>query len=224
MAPITTKTVIIARQQTNGYGRSDHTWESSNSLGLWMSAMLKVNVPMIALSQSTLVLAVAIQHAVKESVGINLQIKWPNDLFSGDRKCAGLLVEVAPATNDADMPTLILGIGLNINQSAEDFSSALNGKAASLSMLLGRSIDKTQLLQQILCSIDAFFAQWQSTGFASIRDLWLAHSYTIGRKVRFQPEDRYGIAIGMSATGALEVQTENGAIATVDCGEIFFES
>ena len=227
--PISSKTVIVAHEQSNGYGRSDHGWESGNDLGLWVSAIINVNVGIEELAQSTLVLAVSVQNAVKQATGVDLQIKWPNDLLGDEKKCAGLLVEMAPTASDmgryTTSHTLVLGVGLNVNQTAGDFSPALNGKATSLSMLGCGEVSQSDLLHCMLESIDVFFLQWQQTGFAGIRKLWLEHAHTLGKTVSFQSDDGYqsGLAIGMSEAGALQVRLADGSVVEVDSGEIFLK-
>lgn len=231
---IPNKLVIMADSQTNGYGRSQKNWESSSDKGLWMSAVIPVSVNIETLPQSTLVLAVAVQKAIHDVLGLNLKIKWPNDLLSQNgKKCAGLLVENVLLDN-IDNPVctlqsqymLILGIGLNVTQDSGDFSIDIKNIATSLYLLSGVKTDKNQLIKNILINIEHFFSAWQHDGFANIRQQWLKHSFSIGQDIHFTINNQYreGQIVDLTESGALLVSLTDGSTITVDSGEIVFKS
>lgn len=219
------KMAIMSEVQTEGYGRNQKNWDSVNNKGLWLSAIFPVNMDMAVLSQSTLVLAVAVRNAVQRVTSIGLKIKWPNDLLFNGKKCAGLLVEFIPPISGTTNKEykLVLGIGLNVAQQAEDFSDTVATIATSLNLLTGKVFDKQQLLVTILEEIEKSFGEWQDNGFAGIRSQWLDHSCTIGRKVMLPDRNVEGRVIGLAMSGGLEVVTEDGAVLEVNSGEVLFK-
>ncbi|GHV55550.1 biotin--[acetyl-CoA-carboxylase] ligase [Deltaproteobacteria bacterium] len=220
------KTVILADCQTAGQGRHARTWESASGKGLWVSLLVPVSVPFSCLPQSTLVLAVAVREAIAAATGIDLQIKWPNDLLARGRKCCGLLVESAamPSPPEGSALSLILGIGINLTQTEEDFPPFLREKAASLFWVSGREHGREQILREVLRHVEQWFGLWAAQGFAPARAAWLAHNCTVGRRLILP--DGYGYTCGFAADlapdGALVARADDGVLLPIASGEIRF--
>ena len=223
------KTIILADSQSAGKGRGpERVWESSGPQGLWASGILAVPLPAEQLAQSTLVLAVAVREAVERCTGVRLACKWPNDLMSGGRKCCGMLVETGMAHGGAPHGSvpLVLGIGLNINQTAEQFPPALRGIATSLRLLSGVEHCRMRLLAELAAGIASCFTLWAAQGFAPLREAWLAGNCTIGRNL-ILPQGygcTQGTAHDLAPDGALLVRTATGRTLRVDSGEVLFHA
>jgi len=222
------KLLVLAESQTNGQCRHDRLWDSPANAGIWVSFILPVSVPFEALPQSTLVLAVAVQEGIANATGIPLAIKWPNDLLGNGKKCCGLLVETAseiPAQTPVSLVPLVLGVGINCNQTLETFPPALQKIAASLSMLAsGRIFSREPILCAVASSIDRWFGIWQTRGFAPVREAWVAHNGTLGNPLILpkgygQP---HGVAHDLDDSGALLVLLETGECVQIESGEIIF--
>ncbi|MBM3848030.1 MAG: biotin--[acetyl-CoA-carboxylase] ligase, partial [Verrucomicrobia bacterium] len=112
--------VVFAERQTKGRGRLSRRWESQAGLGLWFSILLRPALPPQAATRITITSAVSIARALRQSTGLDTRIKWPNDIQIGGRKVAGILTEMTAETDR--IRSLIIGIGLNVNQRPGDFS------------------------------------------------------------------------------------------------------
>ena len=230
-AGLTEKTAILANCQTAGHGRGQRIWESSVDKGMWVSLVLPITVPFETLTQSTLVLAMAVRETVERVSSVGLQAKWPNDLLYGSRKCCGLLVEAhiaepAPRASDVAYVSLILGIGLNINHLEGDFPVTLRETATSLRLVAGREYSREHILRDMLCSVDHWFSLWTEQGFTPIRDAWLAANCTMGKRLVL-PDGfgcTHGIAHDLAPDGALIVLADDGAFLRIDAGEIVFHN
>ena len=138
--------VIFAERQTAGRGRLGRRWESSAGRGLWFSLLLRPGFPLRQWARLTTWAAVAAARGIEEAASCRVAIKWPNDLYVGGRKVAGILTETRA---DADGNQFaVAGIGVNINQESADFPEALRDKAGSLRMALGRALAARRWLRQ----------------------------------------------------------------------------
>jgi BirA family biotin operon repressor/biotin-[acetyl-CoA-carboxylase] ligase len=132
--------VVFAEQQTAGRGQRGNRWASASHLGLWFSVLLR---PRLSLAQSTRLTnwaAQAVRATIRKETGLEPRIKPPNDIYLDARKVAGVLVETK-AGRGAQFAA-IAGIGVNLNQAADDFPAELRERAGSLAMLLGRKIQR----------------------------------------------------------------------------------
>src|SRR3954471_3725782 len=140
--------VVFAERQTKGRGQYGRRWESPPYLGLWFSILLR---PALSLRESpklTLQLAHDIAATIEEETGAAPAIKPPNDIYIGDRKVAGVLVEGRTASDGRYIA--VAGIGINVNQTLEDFPEELRETAASLAMVTGNELSRTKLAIALL--------------------------------------------------------------------------
>ncbi|MFN2623612.1 MAG: biotin--[acetyl-CoA-carboxylase] ligase [Chthoniobacterales bacterium] len=140
--------VAFAERQTKGRGQYGRRWESAPYLGLWFSVLLR---PAISLRESpklTLSLAEAVAGTIAQETGCTPTIKSPNDIYISGRKVAGVLVEGRTA-NDGSY-VAVAGIGINVNQSLEDFSEGLRATAGSLALAAGKKISREKLAIALL--------------------------------------------------------------------------
>jgi BirA family biotin operon repressor/biotin-[acetyl-CoA-carboxylase] ligase len=138
-------TVVVAEEQTAGEGRQGRRWHSEKGAGLYVSIVLRPVLPAESLLTLALALGLAAREAILEATGISCELKWPNDLLAGGRKCAGILAQRTPEA-------VIAGIGINVNQ--ESFPAELGGRATSLRMQSGRVESREDLLVNLLLSAD----------------------------------------------------------------------
>lgn len=213
-------TVVLAEGQTQGRGRLARKWDSVSGKGIWMSVILRPGIPPQKAPQFTLVTAVAVVRAIEETTGLQPEIKWPNDILINGRKCTGILTEL-----QADMDSvqaLIIGIGLNVNQKAEDFAEEVQTVATSLSLEKGATVNRAELVRAILKHLEAYTELYIKAGFTPLKILWEGYSNTIGKHIRATSAKEVveGLAIGITDEGILQLKTADGQIRSVYSADI----
>ena len=144
--------VVFAESQIGGRGQRGNRWESAAHLGLWFSVLLR---PKIGPADSARIVTWAAQNiaaTIEEEIGIDTQIKLPNDIYFGAKKIAGVLVEMRVEKDGGY--AAIVGIGVNVNQTERDFPEHLRQRAGSLAMAAGRQIDRQRLALTLLRKLD----------------------------------------------------------------------
>jgi BirA family biotin operon repressor/biotin-[acetyl-CoA-carboxylase] ligase len=213
-------TVVVADAQTAGRGRMGRRWVSPAGKNLYVSLLLRPPVPTIDAPRLALVAGVALADAV-EAVGVPASLKWPNDLYCGGRKAAGILAEMA---SDPDgVRHVVIGVGLNVNMEETDFPLNLRDTATSLRIRAGRTFRRVDVLARLLDAFGARYAEFIGGGFASLHDGWDRRDFLRGRRVllRRQGGEGWGTADGLDTVGALRFLPDGGpAIESVHSGEI----
>jgi BirA family biotin operon repressor/biotin-[acetyl-CoA-carboxylase] ligase len=214
-------TVVIAERQTMGKGRMGRTWSAEPGLGLWVSLILRPRVGAAQLAVITILAAVAMCRAVKDVAGIQLQVKWPNDLLYNGRKLVGILAELNGEVDRVNY--LILGIGLNVNHSAADFPPELVDKATSLRMIREGPQDRKLILQGFLREFETEYLRLGSGQLTELIDYARKNSATLGRQVTInQGFGRMvaGKAVDLDWDGSLWLEDQAGQRIKVYSGEI----
>lgn len=148
--------VVFAEQQTAGRGQYGRRWESAPRAGLWLSLLLR---PQIAVSDSarlTHLLAHVIAATIEETQAVAASVKPPNDVYIGDAKVAGVLVEMR--VEGSGRYYAIAGMGINVNQTTGDFPAQLRTVATSLALATDRIIDRTALAIRLLEKLEHAYA------------------------------------------------------------------
>lgn len=212
-------TSVVADQQTAGRGRRDRLWHSSPGDGLYLSILLRppsssTNIPLLSLMAAV---AVAETMISREIPGVD--IKWPNDVLLNERKVCGILAEGASAGSDEIR--IILGIGVNINHSS--FPSELRETATSLFIETERRADIGEVRDQLLERIGYWYGVWRRDEFTKITGRWQElSSYAKDQKVAvtLDRQQLLGVTDGLTAAGALRLQTTEGELKTIIAGEV----
>jgi BirA family transcriptional regulator, biotin operon repressor / biotin---[acetyl-CoA-carboxylase] ligase len=144
--------VVFAEHQTAGRGQRGNRWESAAGKGLWFSILLRPRIDLASSPRLTSWAAEAISYAIHNEFSLSPTIKLPNDVQIDGRKVAGVLVEMRAQKNAPHLA--IAGIGLNVNQSREDFPKELQNSAISLSMALGKQVDRRKFAIALLRKLD----------------------------------------------------------------------
>ena len=149
--------VVFAERQTVGRGQRSNLWESATGKGIWFSILLR---PKIDIGESPRLAewaARVVAETISQEFSVAATIKLPNDVYVTGKKIAGVLVEMRAQTNAPHIA--IIGIGVNVNHSAEDFSEELRERAISLAIALGRKIDRHQFAIALLRNLDRTYAE-----------------------------------------------------------------
>lgn len=196
-------TVVCADAQSSGRGRFGRRWESPPGLNLYLSMLLRPPIEPHLAPQLTLVTAIALAKAVESAAGIPTGLKWPNDLYLGGRKAAGILAEMS-ADQDR-LRHVVIGAGLNVNADSVDFPEELRDKATSLRISAGRSFRRVEVLALFLDAFADCFDQFLSGGFEALHHEWSSRSFLDGKRVvlRHRDEDVEGTVMGVDENGAL---------------------
>jgi BirA family biotin operon repressor/biotin-[acetyl-CoA-carboxylase] ligase len=144
--------VVFAERQTASRGQYGRRWESAPSQGLWFSVLLRPRITLNESSQLTSVLAGATAATIIEGTGCAASIKTPNDIYAAGRKIAGVLVEGRIASDGRYVA--VAGVGVNVNQTLEDFPPELRSTAGSLRMAIGRKIPRDHLAVALLRKLE----------------------------------------------------------------------
>lgn len=205
-------TLVIAEQQTQGRGRMGRSWLSPAGKGVWMSLLLRPEIPLPLAPQLTLLAAVALSRGIVRVVSLPIGIKWPNDLLVNGKKISGILLE--SAAEDDRLKYVIIGLGISVNLDAEDYPEDLRQKAASLKMLSGEPINRSDLIASVLEQFEQLYGLYREQGFDPIRSLWEAHSVTLRQTLVLQ-DSLVGVPESLDEMGGLRVRLSDGSIRTI---------
>ncbi|WP_188631482.1 biotin--[acetyl-CoA-carboxylase] ligase [Lentibacillus kapialis] len=213
-------TIVIADEQTEGKGRMTHQWHSTKNKGIWMSMILRPSIPPAAAPQLTLLTATVLADVIATYTTAEPKIKWPNDLLIQDKKTAGILTEMQ-AEQDR-IQYIVVGLGINVSQSYNDFPDELSNKATSLKLETGEEQKIVQIIQQILMYFERAYDMFIQDGFTNVKYKWESYGYKIGEAIRIRTngETLDAIFTGIAEDGALLVRNEINELRKIYSGEI----
>lgn len=210
--------VYFADEQLAGRGRGDHAWHSAAGEGLYVSVLLRPEIPAARLPLLPLAAGLAAVAAVNAASNLTVDLRWPNDLLIGPRKVGGILVEAN--TEGSAVVSAVVGIGINVHQ--RSFDPGLSTAATSLDLEAERRIPRQPLLVSLLKSLEQealALADAAAEEMVPAR-VEQASTWVRGQRVEVHgPQACTGVTEGMDAHGFLLVRTENG-IVTVQTGGI----
>ena len=174
--------VVVTDEQRHGRGRQGRAWFSAAGLALPFSVLLFPELRLKQLGLLSLAAGVAVVRALQES-RVTGQLKWPNDIVAGGLKVGGILTETR-LVNEG--PIAVLGIGLNVNELAEDLASEISDTAVSARMLCGSEIERELLLARILGHLENILAN----PIEAVTGQWLEHCAHLDEPVCFVLDGR----------------------------------
>ena len=212
--------VIFAESQSAGRGRMGRRWASPTGRGLWFSVLLRPSLAPSECTQLTATSANALVRAIQSTTGITPEIKWPNDLLIKGKKIAGILTEMSAELEHVS--SVVLGIGIDVNQTASEFPADLRGIATSLKLATGKNISRPDLAEAVLRELDREYAHILAGNFAAVAEEWASHCSTLGKQVSIDMGTRRirGRAEALDENGALLLRTEHGRIERIIGGEV----
>ena len=202
---------VTARHQTAGRGQRGNVWSSRDGENLLLSMLVRPGNSLEVANQFLLSQAVAVSlHAAMKCYGIETRLKWPNDIYVGNRKLAGILVELDYSGDFVEQA--IVGIGLNVNQT--EFPP-MDRVPVSMKMLLGKDIPVEDVLSDVLCIFNRYYSEmrWgcKETISAEYRELLLG----LGERHRFSDADGEFTAVieGVEPAGHLLLRRDDGTLS-----------
>jgi BirA family transcriptional regulator, biotin operon repressor / biotin---[acetyl-CoA-carboxylase] ligase len=214
-------TVVIAEEQYGGRGRRGRHWFSPPGKGLWFSMLLRPSgIPPASAAPITLVAAAVLGQGLRRETGLNIALKWPNDLLLNGKKIGGILTELKGEPDRIEY--LIIGAGLNINQRETDFPPQLRGTAGSLALAAGRVFNRTTLFLPLIAALEDASTVFFEEGFPRFRGLWIELNETLGKEiaVTWPGGTIAGTALDLDETGALLIKDRAAVVHRVNYGEI----
>jgi len=196
-------TVVCAEQQSSGRGRMGRSWYSPRG-GLWFSLILRPRLPLHRLNLISLMLGLGVAEVVERLYGVEAELKWPNDVLAGGKKLCGVLLETE-AEPEA-LRFVVAGVGVNAN-----ITSFPALPAVSLQQLLGRKVDRCELLAELLNRFEELYRMLEAEP-ERLLEMYAGRCSTLGREVRVEMlrESVEGVAKGIADDGSLLIETAEG--------------
>jgi BirA family transcriptional regulator, biotin operon repressor / biotin---[acetyl-CoA-carboxylase] ligase len=215
-------TVVIADAQSEGRGRLDRIWESPPSLNLYLSVVLRPDIPAVSASLIPLAVGVTVAEVVSKYCPGRVRLKWPNDVLVDGRKICGILTEMRTKADRVHF--IIAGIGVNLNMRKLDFPREIRETATSLRIGTECEIDRLDVAIRLFENLERWYRIFLSGGAAAIREKWLEYAEIIGKRIEvvFKSDTQRGIVVGLDENGALLLEGETG-VQQVLAGDVYIE-
>jgi BirA family biotin operon repressor/biotin-[acetyl-CoA-carboxylase] ligase len=205
--------VAVTERQSAGRGRMGRVWEAPRGSSLLMSVLLRPPAGR-KVQELSLVGGLAVAEAVESETGLETTIKWPNDVLVAGAKIAGVLAELRDGA-------VVLGIGVNVNQTAPELPSGGVVPAGSLRGSLGRPVSRATLLATLLERLASRYDVWLEQGLAPLLGSFEARDFLRGRALRI--DGAAAIGGGIDPEGRLVVRMGTGARRVVESGEVVLD-
>lgn len=212
--------VFIAERQLAGRGRGGHSWHSEPNAGIYLSAILRPQMPASDSLWLSLVTGLAVHDAIARTIGIEADLRWPNDIMLGPKKLGGILTEMS--ADSERVKHVVIGVGMNVNHAS--FPAELEALATSLRIETGRDWPRVELAGALLQSLSREYVEFQrgrerGAKDAVIRKFEQRSSYARGARVHVEEDGGYtGTTAGLDPRGFLQVQTESGLRTVISGG------
>ena len=205
-------TIVVAEEQTGGKGRLERNFYSPRGKGIWFSVIMRPKLLPKDAPKCTLMAAVAVVEAMNR-FNLKAGIKWPNDIMFDGRKLVGILTEMTGEIGKISY--IVIGVGINVNISRDEFPEELRDIVASLSEISGGEISRVKFFRAVLEEFDKLYRKIRTADFDEIFTLWKKYNITLGKNVRVISaidglESFSGKAVDLNEEGALVVETEQG--------------
>ncbi len=209
--------VFLAERQTAGKGRRGHIWQSLPGTSVSMSVLLRPGIPADRISMVTLVMGLAAAEGIRRACGLEVGIKWPNDVIASEKKLCGILTEMNTAGG-----FVVTGVGININN--REFPEELAGTATSLLLETGSPVSRERIAAEVLNAFREYYGLFCETGdLTLLLKRYNALLVNRGRQVRVldQAAPFEGTALGIDSRGELLVKrADTGKMEKVYAGEV----
>ena len=203
--------IVLAEEQIQGRGRRGRSWYSPAGANLYLSLGWRFHGPVEKLSGLSLAIGAMLAEAIARDYAVDLALKWPNDLYHGERKLGGVLIELLGQQNGA-IP-VIAGIGVNVNMPAEG-AEAIQRPWTDLATARGAQLDRNRLAAQLISQLASGLMDIAGGEMGNWLARWRQRDFLHGRQVLVEGSPTVaGTAAGVDQHGALLVSTETGQSA-----------
>ncbi|WP_331692671.1 bifunctional biotin--[acetyl-CoA-carboxylase] ligase/biotin operon repressor BirA [Pseudomonas sp. ZY71] len=195
--------LVLAERQVSGRGRRGRKWVSPFAENLYYSLVLRIDGGMRQLEGLSLVVGLAVLQALRNFGVPGAGLKWPNDVLVGNKKIAGILLELVG--DPADVCHVVLGIGVNVNMQVAD---EVDQQWTSIRLESGRSSDRNALVVELSKQLSACIQRHQVDGFSALQSEWEANHLWQDRSVSLIAGSNHvdGVVLGIDSQGALRLK------------------
>lgn len=213
-------TVVVADSQTKGRGRMGRAWISPSGGNIYMSVILTPSMRPKEATLLTIMAGVACCGALRNTTGLPVEIKWPNDLMLSHMKLGGILSEIKSGAGK--IVYAVIGIGINVNTKTEDFPPEVRTVATSIRNEKGKTVPRTFLIAEILNELDCWYRVVSQKGKNTLLDEWRRLTSMIGKPVQVTMGDGIinGLAHDIDEEGMLIVRLPSGALKRISSGDL----
>lgn len=212
-------TLIVSDCQLKGKGRRGRVWTSPKGEAIYMTILLRPQIRPDRASMVTLVMGLSVVQAIRNVLGLETSIKWPNDVVLNRKKLVGTLTEMSAQMDYIEY--MVIGTGINANMT--EFSEELKDKATSLRMEMGRSVNRASLIAESMKCFEKNYEIFEKTqDLSGLIEDYQAVLANLNQPVHvLEPGHEYsGIARGINEKGELLVEREDGTVTAVYSGEV----
>jgi BirA family biotin operon repressor/biotin-[acetyl-CoA-carboxylase] ligase len=204
-------TIVLSAFQSAGVGRLRRAWLAPPGRSLLLSVILRPRIETQLVAHLTLLAGAALAEAIREETGLAAGLKWPNDVLMRGRKVSGILAQGSLRGDAIDY--VILGVGLNVNQTEAELPPDCRGIATSLRIERGGRVSRAAMLRRFISRWNAHLLAFSEGGRPYLREKWTENNLTLGREVSVRGADGElrGTAVDLSERGGLIVRFPDGS-------------
>jgi len=197
--------LVLAEQQSAGRGRRGRKWVSPFAQNVYYSLVLRIEGGLRQLEGLSLVVGLAVMQALRESGVQGAALKWPNDVLVGQKKIAGILLELVG--DPADICHVVLGIGINVNMQKV---AAIDQQWTSVQLETGSPVDRNLLVARLGLQLQRYLERHAASGFAALQEEWEQNHLWQGRVVSLIAGVNQvdGVVLGVDRQGALRLSVD----------------
>ena len=215
--------ICCAEYQSAGRGRRMRNWSAPFGSGVFMSCAWSFDTSPAELASLSLVTGVAAARAIQSVCGLDIELKWPNDLVVNERKLGGILVESTAESHGACH--VIIGIGVNVSVSDDLLSKVSDWRDGAIDLRTansGKVPSRNALVFALACELGKCLSAWERDGNGAYLQEWRSRDYLSDRPVKLINVSTpiIGHARGIADDGALLIEDESGAISSIRAGEV----
>jgi BirA family biotin operon repressor/biotin-[acetyl-CoA-carboxylase] ligase len=211
-------TLVVAEQQTKGRGRLGRDWFSPPGGGIYLTMILRPTLSPREAPKTTLLTAVALAEALLTLTGLEVHIKWPNDILIKRKKLAGILTEISAETDAINY--MIIGLGLNVN--IPSFPDNLAAKTTTILMETGKPFPRVRIVREFLERFERYYEVFNRKGFGPVLTRWKEMTHMIGGRVQVETLGRHyeGVVQDIDADGVLILKDGTGKSHRIFSGDV----
>lgn len=219
-------TIVISDCQLKGRGRLGRSFLSPHGKGIYFSYLIRPTTRIDEISTITAWTAVAISNAIDNVYGVRPDIKWVNDLLINKKKICGILTELSLETESGRIDSIVVGIGVNVNHTPEDFPPELRDIASSISYETKKLASRSRLASEMVLQMDNLVSSWSNP---EGKDLYLeqyrSRCINIGREIacvniHAEGAPRPGKALAINDDFSIKIEFEDGEKKNLSSGEV----
>lgn len=212
--------VVIADSQSKGRGRLGRFWLSPPGVNIYMSIVLKPEIAAKDATLITIMAAVGCTIALRKVTGLDIKIRWPNDLMTSEKKLGGILTETKMIS--ARMEYVIAGVGVNVNMGADSLPDIMKETATSIKMETGKFFSRTEVIREVLNELNDWYDILQKKRYSKILSQWKFLTSTLGKNVQvvLGKETLQGRAESINDEGMLVLRLPSGALRAIQYGDL----